>query len=83
MLILVRRLVGRRLRRDEQLRWEFLWTFVLRPVASPGTRLLVRERMAFDSALTRMAMAPVGMVSFVMTRRMMLGIKARAERAAR
>jgi len=70
---------GRPLRRDEQLKWEFLWTFALRPSESGSTRLLVRERTAFGSALTRTVMAPVGVVSFVMTRRMMLGIKARAE----
>lgn len=69
----------RPLRRDEQLKWEFLWTFVLRPTDSGTTRLLVRERVAFDSAVTRAIMAPVGLASFVMTRRMMLGIKARAE----
>ncbi len=70
---------GRPLRRDEQLKWEFLWTFALRPTASGGTRLIVRERTAFDSALTRTVMAPVDVVSFVMTRRMMMGIKTRAE----
>jgi hypothetical protein len=67
-------------RRDEQPKWEFLWTFALRPTASGATRLLVRERTAFDNALTRTLMAPVGFVSFVMTRRMMVGIKARAEK---
>lgn len=49
----------------------------------PGhTRLLVRERVAFGSALTRWLMSPFGFVTFVTTRRMMLGVKARAERAA-
>ncbi len=73
------RAAGRPLRRDEQLKWEFLWTFALRAVAGGGTRLLVRERVAFDSRLTRTLMAPLGLVSFVMTRGMMLGIKSRAE----
>lgn len=71
---------GRPLRRDEKLRWEFQWTFALRDAPGGGTRLLVRERVAFDSLLTRMAMAPVGPVSFVMTRGMLRGIRARAER---
>jgi hypothetical protein len=71
---------GRPVRRDEQLGWEFLWTFALRAAPDGGTRLLVRERTAFDKPLTRLAMAPVGLVSFVMTRRMLLGIKERAER---
>lgn len=70
---------GRPLRRDEQLKWEFLWTFALRPTDAGTTRLLVRERTAFDSSVTRAMMTPMGLASFVMTRRMMLGIKARAE----
>ena len=59
---------GRPLRRDEKLGWEFLWTFALRDAPGGGTRLLVRERVAFDSAITKALMAPVGLVSFVMTR---------------
>jgi hypothetical protein len=74
---------GRPTRRDENLKWEFLWTFALQPVGSGGTRLLVRERVAFDSAVSRVLMAPLGLASFVMTRRMMLGIKSRAERSSR
>jgi hypothetical protein len=69
---------GRPLRRDEGLRWQFRWTFALRDAAG-GTRLLVRERVAFDSAATRALMAPVGLVSFVMTRGMLLGIRSRVE----
>lgn len=70
---------GRPMRRDQQLRWEFLWTFAVRDAAGGGTRLLIRERVAFDSWLTRWLMAPVGLASFVMTRRMLLGIRSRAE----
>ena len=70
---------GRPAHRDEQLKWEFLWTFAMHPTASGTARLLVRERAAFDSALTRTLMAPVGLVSFVTTRRLMVGIKARVE----
>lgn len=73
---------GRPLRRDEALKWEFLWTFALRDAPHGGTRLLVRERVACDSPLTRALLAPVGLVSFVMTRGMLLGIKARVEHAA-
>jgi hypothetical protein len=69
---------GRPLRRDEGLRWEFSWTFALRGAPTGGTRLLVRERVAFGSALTRTLMAPLGPVSFVMTRGMLLGIRSRA-----
>lgn len=72
----------RPLRRDEGLRWEFLWTFALRPEGA-GTRLIVRERVAFGSRLSKWLMAPMGLVSFVMTRKMMYGIKARSEALAR
>jgi hypothetical protein len=70
---------GMPLGRDENLRWEFQWTFAVRDVPGGGTRLLVRERVAFGSTLTRIAMTPVGVVSFVMTRGTLLGIKARVE----
>lgn len=70
---------GQPTRRDEQLRWEFLWTFALRDLGNGTTRLLVRERTAFGNTATRMLMAPVGFVSFLMTQKMMRGIKARAE----
>jgi hypothetical protein len=73
----------RAVRRDEGARWEFLWTFALRDAPGGATRLLVRERTAFGSVLSRVAMAPVGLVSFVMSRRMLLGIKERAEAAHR
>ena len=74
---------GQPTRRDEQLRWEFLWTFALIDVGNGTTRLLVRERTAFGSTATRMLMTPVGLVSFLMTQKMMRGIKARAEDAER
>lgn len=74
---------GRPARRDELLRWEFLWTFAVRPGRDGTTRLLVRERVGFDSQVTKLLMAPVGIVSFVMTQRMLRGIKARVEADAR
>lgn len=70
---------GRPLRRDEQLRWESTWSFVVRPAPGGRSRLLVRERAGFGSRLTELAMWPVGFVSFVMTRKMLREIKARAE----
>ena len=71
--------VGRPARRDEGARWQFQWTFALREGPGGTTRLLVRERVAFGSAVTRLVMAPIGLVSFAMTRKMLLGIKVRAE----
>jgi hypothetical protein len=73
---------GRPTRRDDPPYWEFQWTFALRPVGDGTTRVLVRERVAFGRRVMRWAMAPVGPVSFVMTRRMLIGIRARAERGA-
>jgi hypothetical protein len=70
---------GRPLSRDEGLGWEFTWTFAVFPIDGGGTRLLVRERTAFTRRVTRLVMSPIGLVSFVMTRKMLLGIKQRAE----
>lgn len=72
---------GRPVRRDEPPGWEFLWTFAVRGQPDGTTRLLVRERTAFGRAITRFAMAPLGPVSFVMTRKTLAGIRARAEGA--
>ena len=71
--------VGRAMNRNEGLGFEFQWTFALRPLPAGGARLLVRERVAYGRRFTRWLMAPVGVVSFVMTRKMLLGIKQRAE----
>ncbi|UDY35877.1 hypothetical protein [Dermatobacter hominis] len=71
---------GRPVRRDDPAGWEFTWTFVLRPLPDGRTRLLVRERVAFGRSAMRLAMAPVGLVSFMMTRRMLIGVRERAER---
>ena len=70
---------GRPVRRDEGLRWEFLWTFAVRPLAGGGSRLLVRERTGFGSRVTKLLLSPLGFVSFVMTRAMLRGIRSRAE----
>jgi hypothetical protein len=73
---------GRTTKRDEGTGFEFQWTFALRPTPLGGTRLLIRERTAIGRRLTRWLMAPVGLVSFVMTRRMLDGIRVRAESAS-
>lgn len=70
---------GMPLRRDAATHWEFGWAFVLRRTAPGGTRLLVRERVATGNRLTGLMVAPVGFVSFVMTRPMLRGIASRAE----
>ena len=70
--------LGRAMNRNEGLGFEFQWTFALRPLPTGGSRLLVRERVAYGRRLTRWLMSPVGLVSFVMTRKMLLGIARRA-----
>jgi hypothetical protein len=74
---------GRAMSRSEGLGFEFQWTFALRASPTGGTRLLVRERVAYGRRLARVVMAPVGLVSFVMTRKMLLGIRQRVERTPR
>jgi hypothetical protein len=71
---------GRPVHRDEQMHWEFVWSFVVRAAPGGRSRLLVRERTGFGSRLTAAAMSPLGIVSFVMTQKTLRGIKARAER---
>ena len=70
---------GRPFRRDEPPFMEFTWAFVLQAHRDGRTRLLVRERVAFGKRLAQVAGSPVGLISFVMTQKMMRGIKSRAE----
>ena len=59
--------------------WEFTWAFVLKEQPDGTTHFLVRERVGFGKRISQFLMSPVGFVSFVMTRKMMRGIKDRAE----
>jgi hypothetical protein len=70
---------GRPFRRDEPPYMEFTWAFVLQAHGESRTRLLVRERVAFGKRLAEVFGSPVGLISFVMTQKMMRGIKSRAE----
>lgn len=65
---------------------EASWLFMLEPLAGGRTRLLSRYRIACSPDLaTRLSLGPtfVEPISFAMDRRMLLGIKERAEREAR
>lgn len=73
--------LGRPVGRHEGIGWEFLWTFAVREEATGTTRLVVRERVGFANNRVRLLLAPLGPVSFVMTRRMLAGVKSRAESA--
>jgi hypothetical protein len=57
-------------------------TFTLRDEPDKTTRLLVRERYAYTRRWARLLVEPVEAVSFVMSQKMLRGIKNRAERIA-
>jgi hypothetical protein len=59
--------------------YDFTWTFVLREQPEGTTRLLVRERYAYTQRWASWLVEPVAVVAFVMTQRMLRGIRDRAE----
>ena len=60
--------------------YDFTWTFALRDQPDGTTRLLVRERYEYLRSWTFLLVEPVEVVSFVMTQKMLRGIRDRAER---
>jgi hypothetical protein len=65
--------------RSEDGNW--VWTFVLGPSAG-GTRLISRNRFRLPRLVDRVGMVPMEPASLLMERKMLLGIKQRAERLA-
>jgi hypothetical protein len=63
--------------------YDFTWAFVLRPNRDGGTRLVVRERYLYKTGWARVLVEPVCVVSWVMSQRMLRGIRDRAEAAYR
>jgi hypothetical protein len=61
--------------------YTFSWAFVLQDAPHAQTRLVVRERYGYLRRWAVLLVEPVEVVSFVMSRRMLHGIKQRAERA--
>lgn len=65
--------------------FDFSWAFVLQPLpavepdGSPRTRLIVRERYAAANLLARAEVEAIQPASFVMTQKMLRGIRDRAE----
>lgn len=59
----------------------WVWTFVLEP-RNGSTRLVSRNRFRLPTFAARIAMAPMEPASLIMERKMLRGIKARAERLA-
>jgi hypothetical protein len=63
--------------------YDFTWAFALRPDLDGRTRLLVRERYAYTRPWAPFIVEPAQAVSFVMSQKMLRGIRDRAERTAR
>ncbi len=68
-------------RRDPRF-FDWTWAFILDEVDERVTRLIVRERADFIPSLGMMVLGSLayGPIDFVMTRKMLLGLKQRAER---
>lgn len=62
--------------------YDFTWSFSLQELPDRTTRLLVRERYAYTRWWTPLLIEPVEAISFVMSQKMLRGIRDRAERAA-
>jgi hypothetical protein len=60
--------------------WNAVWSFHLVPKGPARCRLISRSRSARRGRLARLAAQLMDPIALVMTRRMLLGIKARAER---
>lgn len=63
--------------------YDFTWAFVLREQPDGTTRLVVRERYLYIRRWAPLLVEPIEAVSFVMTQRMLRGIRDRAERGVR
>ncbi len=75
-----------RVDRERVLAWRssdgnWVWTFVLRPT-DQGTRLISRNRFRLPTLAARLGMVPLVPGSLLMERKMLVGIKRRAERLA-
>jgi hypothetical protein len=61
--------------------YDFTWAFVVHELGDGASRLIVRERYGYLRPWAPLLVEPVEAISFVMSRRMLLGIKGRAERS--
>ncbi len=62
--------------------YDFTWAFVLTEQGPDRSRLIVRERYQYLARWTPLLVETVSVISFVMTQRMLRGIRQRAEAAA-
>jgi hypothetical protein len=60
--------------------YDCTWAFVVREQPDGTTRLLARERYVYTQRWAGFVVEPVAVVAFVMTQRMLRGIRDRAER---
>jgi len=60
--------------------YDFTWAFALRTEPDGTTRLLVRERYGYTRPWARLIVEPAEAISFLMSQKMLRGIKSRAER---
>ena len=67
---------------DGPVPFDFVWAFALRSLPGGRTRLVVRERYAYRTSWAGRMVEPVSWLSFLMTERMLRGIRDRAERYA-
>lgn len=58
--------------------YDFTWAFVVQPTSPGRSRLVVRERYAYRAPWTALVVEPLALVSFVMTQRMLRGVRDRA-----
>ena len=63
--------------------YDFTWSFVLLEAQSGTARLLVRERYRYTRWWSPLLVEPVEALSFLMSRKMLRGLRDRAERAER
>jgi hypothetical protein len=62
--------------------YDFTWAFVVSAVVPGTTRIVVRERYAYQRPWAALVVEPAELISAVMSRRMLRGVRERAERAA-
>jgi hypothetical protein len=62
--------------------YDFTWAFVVREQPDGTGRLLVRERYAYTRRWAPLLVEPAAILSFVMSQKMLRGIRDRAERTA-
>ncbi len=62
--------------------YDFTWAFAVREGSDGTTRLLIRERYAYTRAWARLVIEPTELLSFVMSQKMLRGIRDRAEQTA-